>query len=172
MRRITIAAATLAAAVLLAPAAAEAHVTLNPRTATANSFGRLDVRVPNERDETSTRSIVVRFPQGIYSVSYKRVWGWRATITMRRLATPVQSEDGPITEEVSKVTWRATSRSNFIAPHSFEEFGLSFRIPNTPGRPMVFPSTQVYSDGEIVRWNGPASADTPAPVVNVVAPAS
>jgi uncharacterized protein YcnI len=166
--RLRIAAATLVAFAAAAPAA-QAHVTLNPRTATANSFARLDVRVPNERDETSTRRVAVTFPEGVYSVAYKRVWGWTAKVTMRRLATPIETADGQITERVAKVTWRATSRRNFIAPHSFEEFGLSFRVPNTPGRPMVFPSTQTYSDGEVVRWTGAPSADTPAPIVNVVA---
>jgi uncharacterized protein YcnI len=129
MHRIAVAAATFAVVALAAPAA-QAHVTLNPRTATANSFARMDVRVPNERDEASTRAVVVTFPDGFYSISVKRVWGWRATITMRDLPTPIQSEDGPITERVGKVTWRATSRANQIAPHFFEEFGLS-RAPRS-----------------------------------------
>jgi uncharacterized protein YcnI len=171
MQRISILAAAFAAVAIAAPAA-QAHVTLNPRTAVANSFARLDVRVPNERDETSTRSVAVTFPDGFYSVSVKRVWGWRATVTMRRLATPVQSEDGPITERVGKVTWRAIGRENRIAPHFFEEFGLSMRIPNVPGRALAFPSTQTYDDGEVVRWVGAANSETPAPVVNVTAPAS
>ena len=167
-KRISVLAATFAVVAIAAPAA-EAHVTLNPRTATANSFGRLDVRVPNERDEASTRTVVVTFPDGFYSVSTKRVWGWTAKITMEKLATPVQSEDGPITEQVSKVTWRATSKSNWIAPHSFEEFGLSMRIPNRPGTTLAFPSTQTYSNKEVVRWMGAAGSETPAPTVGVVA---
>jgi uncharacterized protein YcnI len=169
--RIFVLAAAFAVVAIAAPAA-QAHVTLNPRTAVANSFARLDVRVPNERDETSTRTVVVTFPDGFYSVSVKRVWGWRATVTMRRLATPIQSEDGPITERVGKVTWRATSRANWIAPHHFEEFGLSMRIPNVAGRTLAFPSTQTYNGGEVVRWMGAAGSDTPAPAVNVTAPAA
>ena len=52
MRRSILAAA--AAALLLAPAAAQAHVTLQPDTAPAGGFTRLDVRVPNERDDAGT----------------------------------------------------------------------------------------------------------------------
>jgi len=167
--RIFILAATFAAVAVAAPAA-QAHVTLNPRSAVADSFGRLDVRVPTERDEASTKTVVVTFPDGFYSVSVKRVWGWRATITMRDLPTPIATEDGPITERVHKVTWRATSRSNWIAPHHFEEFGLSMRIPDLAGQTLTFPSTQTYSNGEVVRWTGPASSDTPAPTVAVTAP--
>jgi uncharacterized protein YcnI len=169
-KRISVLALTLTAVAIAAPAA-EAHVTLNPRTATANSFARLDVRVPNERDEASTRAVAVTFPAGFYSVSVKRVWGWTAKITMTKLATPVESEDGQITARVSKVTWRANGRRNWIAPNMFEEFGLSMRVPNTPGRALAFPSRQTYSNKEIVRWTGAAGSDTPAPIVNVV-PAS
>jgi uncharacterized protein YcnI len=170
LTRIPVLTASIAlAAVALAAPAAQAHVTVNPRSATANSFGRLDVRVPNERDETSTKTVVVAFPEGFYSVSYKRVWGWTAKVTMKKLATPVKSEDGDITERVSKITWRAASKANWIAPHSFEEFGLSTRIPNVPGKTLTFPSTQTYSDGEVVKWNGAPGSDTPAPTVNVVA---
>jgi periplasmic copper chaperone A len=167
-KRISVLALTLTAVAIAAPAA-EAHVTLNPRTATANSFARLDVRVPTERDDAGTRSVVVNFPDGFYSVSVKRVWGWTATIKMERLATPIPSEDGDITEQVAKVTWRANGKANHIAPHFFEEFGLSMRIPNTPGVALAFPSTQTYSSKEIVRWNGASGSDTPAPIVNVVA---
>jgi uncharacterized protein YcnI len=168
MTRISVAAATFAVVALVAPAA-QAHVTLNPRSVTANSFGRLDVRVPNERDNASTKTVVVTFPHGFYSASYKRVWGWTAKVAMRKLATPVQSEDGPITEEVSKITWRANSRADWIAPNSFEEFGLSMRIPNVPGQTLAFPSTQTYSNGEVVRWMGAAGSETPAPTVTVAA---
>jgi uncharacterized protein YcnI len=168
-KRLSLAAATLVAFVVSAPAA-DAHVTLNPRSVTADSFGRLDVRVPNERDTASTKTVVVNFPNGVFSVSYKRVWGWTAKVTMRRLATPVQTEDGEITERVAKITWRATSRANWIRPGSFEEFGLSLRIPNVPGQALSFPSTQTYSNGEVVRWTGAPGSDAPAPIVNVVAP--
>ena len=100
---------------------------------------RLDVRVPNERDEARTKTLVVYFPSGFYSASYKRVWGWTAKVSMRKLATPIPSADGDITEEVSKITWRATSKSDWIAPGSFEEFGLSMRIPNKPDSDAVLP---------------------------------
>lgn len=166
--RVSIFAATLAGVAVAAPAA-QAHVTLNPRTVTANSFARLDVRVPNERDKAGTKTVVVNFPSGFYSASYKRVWGWTATIKMRKLSTPVQSADGPITEEVGKITWRATRKSNWIMPHQFEEFGLSMRIPNTPGATLTFPSTQTYSNREVVRWNGPAGSQSPAPTISVAA---
>jgi uncharacterized protein YcnI len=171
MRRIPMIAATAVVA-LLVPAAAEAHVTVNPRSVAANAFARLDVRVPNERDEASTKSIAVSFPEGFTSVSYKPVWGWKVKITKVKLATPIKTEDGEITERVGRITWTATSKRFWIAPSSFEEFGLSTRIPSVPGTALRFPARQTYSNGEVVRWTGAPSAATPAPVVNVTAPAS
>jgi uncharacterized protein YcnI len=166
--RVSLFAATLAAVALAAPVA-QAHVTLNPRTATANAFGRVDLRVPNERDDASTKSLVVYFPSGFYSASYKRVWGWTAKVSMRKLATPIPSADGDITEEVSKITWKPTSKSDWIAPGSFEEFGLSMRIPNKPNSTLYFPARQTYSGGEVVNWAGAAGSENPAPSLNVVA---
>jgi uncharacterized protein YcnI len=154
----------------VAAPAAQAHVTLNPRSVTANSFARVDVRVPNERDEASTKTVVVSFPGGFYSASTKRVWGWTAKVSMRKLATPIKSDDGDITEEVSKVTWRPTSKAGWILPGQFEEFGLSMRIPNTPGSVLTFPARQIYSNGEVVKWNGPSTAEAPAPTLTVTAP--
>jgi len=154
----------------VAAPAAQAHVTLNPRTVTANSFARVDVRVPNERDEASTKTVVVYFPSGFLSASTKRVWGWTSKVSMRKLATPIPSEDGDITEEVAKVTWRPTSKAGWILPGQFEEFGLSMRIPNKPNSVLTFPARQTYSNGEVVNWNGPASADAPAPTLTVTAP--
>ncbi len=111
----------------------------------------------------------MNFPDGFYSASYKRVWGWTAKVTMKKLAKPIKSEDGDITERVAKITFKANSKADWIMPHSFEEFGLSMRIPNAPGTTLTFKATQTYSDGEVVKWNGAPGSDTPAPTVSVVA---
>jgi uncharacterized protein YcnI len=49
------------------PAAASAHVTLNPDTAPAKGFAELLVRVPNETDNTNTTKIDIKFPPGFGS---------------------------------------------------------------------------------------------------------
>ena len=165
--------AIAAVAALAIPAVADAHVTLNPRSVAANSFARLDVRVPTERDNASTKSVAVSFPEGFPSVSYKPVWGWKVKIVKVKLDTPIKTEDGEITDRVGRITWTATSKRFQIAPSSFEEFGLSARMPNRPaGTVLRFPANQVYSNGEVVKWTGPAGADTPAPTVTLTAAAS
>lgn len=154
------------AAALLFTSAAGAHVTLNPREWEAGGFARFAVRVPNERDKADTIEVTVRFPQSIISASFQPKPGWERSIKMEPLDEPVEEEGEQITEHIASVTWSGGK----IAPGEFEEFGLSFRVPETPGEDLVFPSIQTYSNGEVVRWIGPPDADTPAPIVAVLPP--
>jgi uncharacterized protein len=166
MKRTIIIAATAAALALSAPA--QAHVTLQPGEAPAGAFKRLDVRVPNEQDSKATTKVVVQMPPGFSGVSYEPVAGWRTTVTTRKLATPVQTDDGPLTEEVASLTFTATGAG--IAPGQFQDFGLSLRIPDRPaGTKLTFKALQTYAGGEVVRWIGAAGSDRPAPLVTVTA---
>lgn len=156
------------AVLALAPAAAaSAHVTLQPRQAPAGEFKRLDVRVPNESDEASTRKVVVQFPAGILSVSYEAVAGWRTTVALAKLAEPVELHGEQRTEEVDTVTFTATGKG--VRPGQFQDFGLSLRLPDAAGTALTFKAVQTYSDGEVVRWIGAPGSDRPAPQVQLVA---
>ena len=164
-------AAAVAAGALAAPAAASAHVTLQPKAQTAGAYTVVNVRVPNERDDAATTKVRVLFPDGIYSVSYAAQAGWRISVKKSPLATPVQTEDGPITEHVTSVTFRGTGKGlGRIAPGQFKEFPLSLQMPDQPGATLAFPAYQTYSGGEIVRWTGAAGSKTPAPTVTLAAP--
>ena len=69
----------VAAGALLAAGPAQAHVTLQPREAPADSFARLNVRVPNERDRASTEKVRLQFPPGFLAISYEPSMGGRLT---------------------------------------------------------------------------------------------
>jgi periplasmic copper chaperone A len=166
-------AAAVAAGALIVPAAASAHVTLQPKAQTAGAYTVVAVRVPNEQDKASTTKIKVDFPDGIYGVSYMPKAGWKTTVKMAKLATPVQTEDGPITTQVGSVTFTGTGKGlGAIAPGQFQEFPLSLQMPNTPGATLTFPAYQWYSNGDLVKWTGPAGAETPAPTISLAAPVS
>lgn len=159
-----------AAAALAAPAAAQAHVTLQPKTAPTGSFTVLDVRVPNERDKASTVRVDVQFPAGFASVSYQPIPGWTVKVIKKKLATPIQTDDGPITEGVSRMVWSGTRKgAGRSAPGQFMDFPISVQIPGKAGDVLTFKALQTYSNGEIVRWIGAPSADLPAPQVKVTA---
>jgi uncharacterized protein len=169
MSRISKLAAATAVAALAVPAAAQAHVTLQPNTQPAGAFTVLDVRVPTERDNASTSKVDVQFPAGFASVSYQSVPGWRVRVITKKLATPVQTDDGPITEGVSRMVWTRTSRAGGIKPGQFQDFPISTQIPDKAGTKLTFKALQTYSNGEIVRWIGAPGSDTPAPQVTITA---
>jgi uncharacterized protein YcnI len=156
--------AALAAALALAPPAA-AHVTLQPEEAPAGGFTRLDVRVPNERDNADTTKVVVQFPPGFLSVSTEPVPGWESETGMRKLDKPVEQFGEQVTEEVGRITFSGGS----IGPGEFQDFGLSLGVPDKPGSTVTFKSLQTYSNGEVVRWIGPPDSESPAPQVKLTA---
>jgi uncharacterized protein YcnI len=141
------------AALVLAPIAA-AHVTVNPNAVAANSFARFDVRVPNELDNASTTKVSLRLPASLQFVAFQPKPGWKRTVT--------RSGD-----RITAVTW--TSAGAKIGPGEFDEFGMSARVPAKQGTVLTFPAVQTYSNGKVVRWIGPESADTPAPRVTLTA---
>jgi uncharacterized protein YcnI len=156
----------LALGALVVVPAAGAHVTLNPNNVPADSFSRFAVRVPTERPDADTTKIVLKLPQGLFFVSFQPKPGWKRTITTEKLDPPVEVFGEQQTERVATVTWEGGR----IAPGEFDEFGLSAKVP-AEQTVLVFPATQTYSSGEVVRWIGAADSDTPAPRVVVTATA-
>jgi hypothetical protein len=88
-----------------------------------------------------------------------------------KLATPISSDDGDVTEAVSKITWSGGK----ISPGEYQNFDVSVGpLPDKPTT-LVFKALQTYSSGEIVRWIEPTvpggeEPDHPAPVLTVAAP--
>jgi uncharacterized protein len=166
--KVTIAAAVAAATLILVGPAA-AHVTLQPEEAPAGGFTRLDVRVPNERDNAGTTKVEVQFPPGFVFVSTQPVPGWTATVKKRKLDQPVEAEGEQITEEVDTVTWTGDGQTGIVKPGEFQDFGLSVGVPDKPGTKLTFKALQTYDNGEVVRWIGPPDAEEPAPQVTLTA---
>jgi periplasmic copper chaperone A len=166
---IRITAAILAAALAL-PAAASAHVTLQPTTAPADGFTRLDVRVPNERDDAATVKVDVQLPPGFAFVSYEPRPGWEVEVKREKAEQPIEVEGGlEVDEEIRQITWSGGR----IGPGEFVDFGLSLRMPKgEAGDKLTFKALQTYEDGDVVRWIGAEDGDEPAPVVTLTAAAT
>ncbi len=163
--------AALPAAILALPAAAAAHVTLQPDTAPAGGFTRLDVRVPNEGDDAATDKVEVQMPDGFVSASYEPVAGWRTQVSTQKLDQPIETDDGPVDEQVRTITWTATDPEAAIQPGQFRDFGISVGLPEqyVAGDALTFPAIQTYDNGEVVRWIGAPDSDEPAPQVTLTA---
>jgi uncharacterized protein len=159
--------ALIAVLALAVPAGAGAHVTLQPEEAAAGDFTVLDVRVPNERDDSATTKVDVQFPAGFVFASYQPVPGWSVDVKMAKLAKPITSHGEEITEQVSRMTWTADGGSAAIQPGQFLDFPISVQIPGEAGDTLTFKALQTYDNGEVVRWIGAPDSEEPAPQVAV-----
>ncbi|MFB9238658.1 YcnI family protein [Plantactinospora siamensis] len=173
-RAAVVSAAVTAAAVLGLAGAASAHVTVNPNTAAQGGYTKVSFRVPNESDSASTTKVEVNLPTGtpVASVSLKPLPGWTATTVKSKLATPIKTDDGEITEAITKITWTAGAGAD-IKPGQFQEFDVSLG-PLPSADQLVLKTLQTYSDGSITRWIDEPSSDGsepehPAPVLKLTA---
>ena len=123
--------------------------------------------MPNERDNASTVKVDVQLPHGFVAASYEPKSGWSVKVTKAKLAKPIQTDDGPIDEEVRRITFTGHGSNGRIGPGQFMDFPLSVQIPGKAGDKLTFKAIQTYSNGEIVRWIGAPDSDTPAPIVTV-----
>ncbi|MEU6998225.1 YcnI family protein [Nonomuraea sp. NPDC046570] len=163
-----LAAATALTFALAAPALA--HVTINPGTAEQGGFSKVAFRVPNERDDASTSKIEVTFPTDhpLAFVSVKPIPGWDVKVTEGKLPKPVKTEYGELTEAVTTIVWSGGE----IKPGQFQEFEVSMgKLPEDTDQ-LVFPTTQTYTGGEVVKWaDAPKTdgteAEHPAPVLKL-----
>jgi uncharacterized protein len=159
------------AGLLLVPGVAGAHITVQPATAPAGGFARVDLRVPNERDDAGTVKVDLQLPPGVISASYEPIPGWSVKVTRSRAAKPIDVGGGlKSDEQISRITWTGDGRDGIVAPGQFQDFGLSLRLPDgKPGRQVTFKALQTYQGGDVVRWIGPADSDEPAPTVTLTA---
>jgi periplasmic copper chaperone A len=158
-------------AILALPVLAQAHVTVQPKTAEGGGFSVVAFRVPNERDDASTTQVRVTLPkdQPIGSVQTTPLPGWKITTATRQLDQPIEMFGEQLDTVVSEVTWTATAGG--IRPGQFQDFDLSLGQLPESGE-LVFNALQTYSNGEKVNWNQ-VSADPsvepehPAPTLTI-----
>jgi uncharacterized protein YcnI len=172
----SVAATTTALLLLAAPLAASAHVHVTPDSATPGSYATLTFKVPTESATAGTVKLVVDLPTEtpFTSVSYQPIPGWTASVDTEKLAKPVKTDDGTITEAPIRITWTADSGTQ-IAPGQFQEFTISAgAVPDTGS--ILLPTHQYYSDGSVVDWSEPtpgsgSEPEHPAPTLYVNDPA-
>jgi periplasmic copper chaperone A len=164
-------AALLAAGALLAPAAAQAHISLHPNTIPAGAFPTLEVRVPGEQEGARVTKVDMLFPPGFTSVAYANVPGWRVKVVIQKVSPPIQTDAGPVNEEVSRIIWSWSGPLGIVSNNQFLQFPISVAMPaNSAGQALEFKTVQSYSNGQVVHWIDPSlSAEHPAPRINVTA---
>jgi uncharacterized protein YcnI len=158
-------------AILLAPAGAQAHISLHPNTIPAGAFAMLDVRVPGEQEGAHVTRVDTLFPPGFTGVDYENVPGWKTHVIEAKLATPIVAYGETIDTEVSQIVWTWTGPLGRVDNGQFVDFPLSLAIPdNAAGHALEFRTVQTYSNGQLVHWIDPSlTAEHPAPRINVTA---
>lgn len=173
----------LAVVVLAGPASARVSMHSFEARSGGTDVG-LTLRVPNENDNASTVTVRVSLPLGtpLIGVLVLPLAGWAATVTTAKLAKPVKTDDGTITEAASQITWTGGR----IGPGQYQDF--DFEVSQLPvAKELEFKVLQTYSDGDVVRWidftttgpehpaatlslSGDSGAGNPGPAASISAP--
>ena len=163
--------ALFAAGALVAPASAQAHISLHPNTIPAGAFATLDVRVPGEQEDAYVTKVAVLFPPGFTGVDYENVPGWSTRVIESKLAKPITQDGETIDTEVSQIVWTWAGPLGRVNNNQFINFPLSLAIPaQDAGRALEFRTVQTYSNGQVVHWIDPSlTAEHPSPRINVTA---
>ncbi len=168
MRRLSVATAVAAGAVLAVAGPAAAHVTVDPGEAEQGGYATVNFKVPNERDDAATVKLEVTLPaeHPLTSVMPQPVPGWDVKVETAELDTPIDSHGEKITEAASKVTWSGGK----IEPGTFQQFPVSMGALPEDADQMVFKAIQTYDSDEVVRWievpeEGAEEPELPAPVL-------
>ncbi len=150
-RTVVLTVAALAALVLAA--SASAHARVSPAVSLSGKLQLYSLAVPTEKENLTTTKIVLTVPAGFGIDSFVPAPGW----TQR-----VQTTGSGDNAVVQKVTW--TGGSTPTGDDSLFQF---LAQPAKSGT-YTFSVQQTYSDGSIVNWSGPESADAPAPAIEAV----
>lgn len=150
----------VAIAVLALAGPAAAHIEVDPSAEAKGSLAELSFRVPNEMDSGNTTQFELDLPTDhpFPSVAVKPLPGWTFAVTKFDLTTPLSTDDGQVTQAVSKIVWTGGR----IAPGEFVDFDVSVALPHDVDR-VVFKAIQTYDNGQVVRWIDPTVAGQPEP---------
>jgi len=149
---------------------AAAHVEVSPATASQGAETEIAFRVPTEEPGVKTVKVQVSFPADnpIPSVQTTALMGWTATVQKTKLAKPVTTDDGKVTEAVSQITWSGGQ----IPSESYQDFPVAVGPLPSGTAKLTFKVLQTYSNGEVVRWiDSSEDAEHPAPTLTLT-PAS
>jgi uncharacterized protein YcnI len=163
--RLTTTLAATGLLVLAAAGVASAHVTAHsPDNPAKGDDGEIIFRVPDEEANANTVKIEVSFSttSPITNADIKPVPGWTAQETMMTLPKVVHMDNENVTDAVKSITWSAP-KGGGIAPGQFQEFAISVEgLPDNTNE-LLMPTTQTYSNGDVVNWNQPTVAGQPEP---------
>jgi uncharacterized protein YcnI len=136
---------------LLFVAAASAHAEISPEVSLSGKLQLYSLAVPTEKSGLTTIKIVMTVPNGFGIDSFvPPPPGWTQTL---------QQSGAGNNAVITKVTWTGGKTP------TGEDSLFQFLAQPASSKAYTFGVQQTYSDGSIVNWAGPESADAPAPTI-------
>ncbi len=137
--------------IVAAPAAAFAHARVSPAVSLSGKLQLYSLAVPTEKEGATTTKVVLTVPKGFGIDSFvPPPAGWTQS---------VRSTGSGEEAVVQQVTW-----SGGRTPTGQDSLFQFLAQPASSGT-YTFHVEQTYSDGSIVNWDGPESAESPAPTI-------
>jgi uncharacterized protein YcnI len=127
-----------------------AHANVSPAVVLAKNAQVFALAVPTEKENAFTTQVELTPPSGFSIDSFAPAPGWK-----RQEQTTGTGEE----TVVQKVTWTGGK-----VPTGEDAF-FQFLGSTDAAKTYAFKVRQTYSDGSVVDWSGPESADTPAPSI-------
>ena len=133
-------------AVVLACPVGFAHVVLLEPAALAGQSYRAALRIGHGCEGEPTTAIQVTLPAGFQGAKPMPKAGWALSIKRARLDKPYTDHGRKVEEDVSEITWTATSPDHALPDAHYDEFVLRGGLPDKAG-PLWFKVTQTCSKG-------------------------
>jgi uncharacterized protein YcnI len=122
-----------AVAVITSASSAFAHVVLEDQTALAGRSYKAVLKVGHGCEGSPTTAMRVTIPAGFMGAKPMPKAGWKLDVKTAKLAVPYDSYGKQITEDVSEITWTATSKDSYLPDGYYDEFVLRGGLPKKDG---------------------------------------
>jgi len=137
-------------AALALAGSAFAHAVVSPPVVVSKKGQFFTLAVPTEKANAATTKVELTLPSGFSIDSFAPAVGWRRD---------AQTTGTGANTVIQKVTWSGGNVS------TEEDAVFQFLASTDAAKTYAFTVRQTYSDGSVVDWSGPESADTPAPTI-------
>jgi len=122
------------------------HISLQDKSAPAGSAYKAVFQVGHGCQGSATTGLSVQIPAGFQGAKPYPKAGWTVTVKSGKLAKPYDSHGKQVSEDVTVVSWTASSKDAALQDAHFDEFTLRGKLPESAG-PLWFKVLQSCENG-------------------------
>jgi uncharacterized protein YcnI len=120
-------------AIITTASAVFGHVVLEDQAALAGRSYKAVLKVGHGCEGSPTTAIRVTIPAGFMGAKPMPKTGWKLDVKTAKLAVPYDNHSKQVTEDVSEITWTATSKDFWLPEAHYDEFVLRGGLPKKDG---------------------------------------